>query len=77
MSETNWTMAQTEPDVRGKVTKKERPVPVASSDDPLKAGTAMLAEAAKAASADHRRPRSFRITSCEASPERHDRGARA
>src|SRR3989442_16027470 len=44
---TAWT--ETEPEVRGKVTRKERPVPVAASDDPLKAGTAMLADAAKTA----------------------------
>ena len=50
MTETNvtpWT--ETEPEVRGKVTRKERPVPIASSDDKLRAGMDMLADAAKTA----------------------------
>src|SRR3989442_5896990 len=50
MTETNvtaWT--ENDPAPRGTITKKERPVPVAASDDPLKAGTAMLADAAKTA----------------------------
>src|SRR5260370_858336 len=50
MTETNvtpWT--ETEPEVRGKVTRKERPAPIASSDDKLKAGMDMLADAAKTA----------------------------
>src|SRR2546428_2544838 len=49
MSETNWTATAPEPDVRGKVTKTVKVAPVAASDDPLKAGAAMLADAAKTA----------------------------
>jgi hypothetical protein len=44
--------AANEPEVRGKITKVERkpaPAPSAASDDLLKSGTAMLAEAARTA----------------------------
>src|SRR2546427_389325 len=43
------TWPESEPARRGTVARRARPVPVASSDDPLKAGTAMLADAAKTA----------------------------
>jgi hypothetical protein len=47
----DWNAEANEPEVRGKVIKKEKPKPesVATSDDPLRAGVAMLAGAAKAA----------------------------
>jgi hypothetical protein len=56
----DWSVEEKEPEIRGKVTKKEKPKveTVASSDDPLKTGVTMLVSAAKAA---HQTPQEERI----------------
>ncbi len=48
----NWTK-ETEPEVRGAITKTVHPAPVAPSDDSLKAGIAALGKAADTARQSH------------------------
>jgi hypothetical protein len=56
----DWTAETNEPEVKGTVTKKEKPKPVtvATSDDPLKTGVTMLVSAARAA---HETPQEEKI----------------
>jgi hypothetical protein len=54
----DWTTEANEPEAKGKITKKERPMTVAASDDPLRAGATMLVNAARAA---HQTPQEEKI----------------